>query len=49
MTDSRVLIDSHFLIWLLYEPEKLGSKARNLVEEAEAVYLSIISLWELRA
>jgi PIN domain nuclease of toxin-antitoxin system len=47
MISSRLLIDSHILIWLLYEPDKLSLQAKNLIEEAEAVYVSTVSLWEL--
>jgi PIN domain nuclease of toxin-antitoxin system len=47
MTDSRVLIDSHILIWLLYEPENISPEAQNLLQAADAVYLSSVSLWEL--
>lgn len=47
MTKSRLLIDSHVLIWLLYEPEKINPQAQNLVQSVDVVYLSIVSLWEL--
>ncbi|HUD07081.1 MAG TPA: type II toxin-antitoxin system VapC family toxin [Candidatus Saccharimonadales bacterium] len=47
MTDSRLLIDSHILVWLLYEPEKISPEAQNLLQVADAVYLSSVSLWEL--
>jgi PIN domain nuclease of toxin-antitoxin system len=47
MTDSRLLIDSHILVWLLYEPEKISPEAQNLLQAADAVYLSSVSLWEL--
>ena len=47
MTDTRVLIDSHVLIWLLYEPDKINIKTQDLLKEADAVYLSSVSLWEL--
>lgn len=45
--DSKILIDSHILIWLLYEPEKITAKARELIQTAAVVYLSAVSLWEL--
>ena len=47
MTDFRVLIDSHVLIWLLYEPDKVSTETQNLIQEADVVYLSSVSLWEL--
>lgn len=47
MNDSKILIDSHMLIWLLYEPEKIGTKTTDIIKAAELVYVSTISLWEL--
>lgn len=47
MTDSRLLIDSHVLVWLLYEPDKISREASDLLQAADAVYLSYVSLWEL--
>lgn len=47
MTESRILIDSHVLIWLLYEPERIGVEAQNLLQAADIVYLSSVSIWEL--
>jgi PIN domain nuclease of toxin-antitoxin system len=47
MTDFKVLIDSHVLVWLLYEPDKVSTKTQNLLQEADVVYLSSVSLWEL--
>lgn len=44
---KSIIIDSHILIWLLFEPEKLSPIARAAVEQAEQVSVSIISLWEL--
>ena len=47
MSSSKVLIDSHILVWLLYEPEKITAKAKDLLQNADVVYLSGVSLWEL--
>lgn len=43
----RILIDSHVLIWLLYEPGKLSSQAKDYIQSASTVKMSTISLWEL--
>lgn len=43
----KLLIDSHVLIWMLYEPEKIGMGTRDLLGTADAVYVSSVSLWEL--
>ena len=42
-----MLIDSHVLVWLLYEPDKVSTETKNLLQEADVVYLSSVSLWEL--
>jgi len=47
MSESKVLIDSPVLIWLLYEPEKISVKAKELIQAADVVYVSAVSLWEL--
>lgn len=45
--DTPVLIDSHILIWLLFEPQHLSERCRRAVEEAQELYVSLASLWEL--
>lgn len=47
MTHQKVLIDSHVLIWLLYEPEKISTHAKDLLQSADVGYISIVSIWEL--
>lgn len=47
MTNSRLLIDTHVLVWLLYEPDKISPEAQNLLQVADTVYLSSVSIWEL--
>lgn len=42
-----LLIDSHVLIWLIYQPERIGLQAKQAIEQAEEVYISAVSLWEL--
>lgn len=43
-----ILLDTNALIWLVLEPERLGSDARHLIEDAHAVYVSAISHVEIR-
>lgn len=43
----RLLIDSHVMLWCLYEPERLGRSAREAVDAAEDAAVSLASLWEL--
>jgi PIN domain nuclease of toxin-antitoxin system len=44
----RLLLDTHLLLWALAEPEKLGSKARSVIEDPEnEVLFSAASIWEV--
>ncbi len=40
------LIDTHVLIWALYDSEKLSEKVKRILEEGKC-YISIASLWEM--
>jgi PIN domain nuclease of toxin-antitoxin system len=43
-----VLLDTHVWLWMLTAPERLGSAARELVEDAgSTVLLSAVSSWEI--
>lgn len=42
------LLDTHALIWALFEPAKLGRKARDILKDsANDVRVSPISYWEI--
>ncbi len=44
----RLLLDSHVLLWSIYDPAKLSSTAANLIRNPQNVLLlSDASLWEL--
>ncbi|MGB4777567.1 type II toxin-antitoxin system VapC family toxin [Microbacterium sp.] len=43
----RLLIDSHVFLWMLFAPERLGARAVDAIDRADAVSLSVASLWEL--
>jgi PIN domain nuclease of toxin-antitoxin system len=43
----RILLDTNILYWWFYETPRLSSSAVALVKEADAVYVSSVSLWEL--
>jgi PIN domain nuclease of toxin-antitoxin system len=43
----RLLLDSHILLWWLGEHRRLSARARKTISEAEFVYVSAISAWEL--
>ncbi len=43
----KLLIDSHVLIWLLYDSRRLNDATKGLLESADSVGVSMASLWEL--
>lgn len=43
---SRILLDTHLLLWAVAEPRKLPAAARRRIEEAD-VFVSAASLWEV--
>lgn len=44
----RLLLDTQLLLWLTIEPERLSTKAREIIEErANDLAFSAISIWEV--
>lgn len=43
----RVLLDTHVALWILRDAPELSASARRSLTEAEAVYVSSVSLWEV--
>jgi len=43
----RILLDTHIFYWLFYEQRKLPSAARRILDEADAAFVSAVSLWEI--
>ena len=43
----RLLLDTHILLWWLAENPKLSMTARARIAEAEIVYVSAASVWEM--
>ena len=42
------LIDTHTFLWSILEPDRLGAKARNILQEADQrIFISVISFWEI--
>lgn len=42
------MLDTHALLWALFEPDKLGRKARSILENpANQVMVGAISYWEI--
>lgn len=44
----KYLIDTHVLIWALFEPQKLSPGAVEIFENIQnTVYVSVVSFWEI--
>lgn len=41
------IIDTHILLWLLADPEKLSHTAKTILEDDSSLYISMASLWEI--
>jgi PIN domain nuclease of toxin-antitoxin system len=42
-----ILVDTHILLWALTDSPKLTSRARDLIQSADAVLFSAASIWEI--
>ena len=42
-----VLIDTHIMIWFMFDDSKLSTEALKTIKSADTVYVSIASLWEI--
>lgn len=44
----KYLLDTHILLWALFEPNKLSSEAKALLENQESnLFFSAASIWEI--
>lgn len=43
----RLLLDTHILLWVMQDAAQLGRAARRLLNDAEAIHVSSVSLWEI--
>lgn len=44
----NVLLDTHLLLWLAGDPDRLPQKARDVIEDEEVrSFFSVASLWEV--
>ena len=41
------ILDTHTLLWYLRDSDELSSTAKKTINEAEYIYISIASLWEI--
>ena len=42
----KLLLDTHILLWFVQGARSLPAKARRLIDDAEQVFVSPVSLWE---
>jgi len=47
MPAERLLLDTHTLIWWQAESDRLSRQAASAIAQADQVWISAISLWEL--
>ena len=43
----RILLDTHILYWWFYDRKQLSDAALRIVREADDVFVSSASLWEM--
>ena len=43
----RLLLDTHVLLWLMDDSPSLSADARAIIDNADEVYVSAASVWEL--
>jgi PIN domain nuclease of toxin-antitoxin system len=44
----KVLVDTHIFIWYSISPEHLSTKALSVIENADTLFISIASIWEMQ-
>ncbi|MGH7440812.1 MAG: type II toxin-antitoxin system VapC family toxin [Polyangiaceae bacterium] len=44
---SRLLLDSHALLWFVANDSALSAAARSIIETADDVFVSVASAWEI--
>ena len=42
----QLLLDTHIYLWVLNSPQRLSKRAKNLIKEADQVFISSASIWE---
>lgn len=45
--ESLILLDTHVWIWWSYRPDRLSPQAREAIDEATELGVSVISCWEV--
>lgn len=49
MARLNLLLDTHILLWWLTDSRKLNKKARTLIENAQSIWVSAVSAWEIES
>lgn len=42
----KLLLDTHIFLWYISGDQRVGDNIRKTIENAEVVYLSVVSVWE---
>ena len=43
----KLLLDTHILLWVMQGAPQLGRAARRLLDDADSIHVSTVSLWEI--
>lgn len=43
----KLLLDTHIIIWSVSAPQLLSEKAQRYITDAETIYVSAASIWEI--
>ena len=43
----KLLLDTHIIIWSVSTPDRLSEKTKRYIMNAEALYISAASIWEI--
>ena len=43
----RLLLDTHIFLWTVADDARLHRNARHLIEQADEVFVSAVSIWEI--
>ena len=41
------LLDTHTFLWYIYDDPKLPSRIKDIISDANRVYVSMATLWEI--
>lgn len=44
---EKLLLDTHVFLWVMSSPEKLSRRAAAAIDDADHLYISTITAWEI--